>query len=93
MFVKTNVPVLGIIENMSYFLSPSDGKRYDIFGEGGGRREAARLQVPLMGEVPIDIATRESGDRGRPIVVAEPSGVVGRVFADIAERVNRTLPV
>ena len=93
MFLKTNVPVLGIIENMSYFLSPSDGKRYNIFGEGGGRREAARLQVPLMGEVPIDIATRESGDRGRPIAAAEPGGAVGRVFADIAERVNRTLPV
>ena len=60
-------------------------------------RRAARggraLQVPLMGEVPIDIATRESGDRGRPIVAAEPSGAVGRVFAEIAERVNRTLPV
>ncbi len=92
MFLKTNVPVLGIVENMSYFLSPSDGKRYNIFGEGGGRREAARLQVPLMGEVPIDIATRESGDRGRPIVAAEPTGAVGRVFADIAERISRTLP-
>ena len=93
MFLKTNVPVLGIIENMSYFLSPSDGKRYNIFGEGGGRREAARLQVPLMGEVPLDIATRESGDRGTPIVASEPTGAVGRAFADIAERVNRTLPV
>ena len=93
MFLKTNVPVLGIIENMSYFVSPSDGVRYNIFGEGGGRREAARLQVPLMGEVPIDMATRESGDRGLPIAAAEPGGAVGRAFADIAERVNRALPV
>ena len=93
MFLKTNVPILGLVENMSYFLSPSDGKRYNIFGEGGGRREAARLQVPLLGEVPIDIATRESGDRGTPIVAAEPTGAVGRAFADIAERINRTLPV
>ena len=93
MFAKTNVPVLGIIENMSYFVSPSDGVRYNIFGEGGGRREAARLQVPLMGEVPIDMATRESGDRGLHIAAAEPGGAVGRAFADIAERVNRTLPV
>ena len=93
MFAKTNVPVLGIVENMSYFLSPGDGKPYHIFGEGGGRREAARLGVPLLGEVPIDIATRESGDRGRPVVAAEPDGVVGRTFADIAERLNRTLPV
>ena len=93
MFLKTNVPVLGIIENMSYFLSPSDGKQYHIFGEGGGRREAARLQVPLLGEIPIDIATREAGDKGRPISAAEPTGAVGRAFADIAERLTRALPV
>lgn len=93
MFAKTNVPVLGIVENMSYFLSPSDNKRYDIFGTGGGRREASRLQVPLLGEIPIDIATREAGDRGRPIVAAEPDGAVGRAFADIAERLSRTLPI
>ena len=61
MFEKVNVPVLGLIENMSYFVSPSDGKRYDIFGSGGGEREAKRLRVPLLGQIPIDIATRESG--------------------------------
>ncbi len=93
MFIKTNVPVLGIIENMSYFLSPSDNQRYNIFGEGGGRREAARLQVPLLGEIPIDIATREAGDKGRPISAAEPTGAVGRAFAEIAERLTRALPV
>ena len=93
MFAKTNVPVLGIIENMSYFQCPSDGVRYDIFGTGGGRREAARQQVPLLGEIPIDIATREAGDKGRPITVAEPGGAVGRAFTDIAERLARTLPV
>src|SRR6266566_8256152 len=68
MFDKVNVPVLGLIENMSYFVSPSDNKRYDIFGTGGGEREAKRLRVPLLGQIPIDIATRESGDRGMPIV-------------------------
>ena len=93
MFVKTNVPVLGIVENMSYFLSPSDNQRYNIFGEGGGRREAARLQVPLLGEIPIDIATREAGDKGRPVVAADPSGAVGRAFGEIAARLSRTLPV
>ena len=67
MFDKVNVPVLGLIENMSYFISPSDQKRYDIFGSGGGEREAKRLRVPLIGQIPIDIATRESGDRGMPI--------------------------
>ena len=68
------MPVLGIVENMSYFQCPSDGIRYDIFGTGGGRREAARLQVPLLGEIPIDIPTREAGDKGRPITVADSQG-------------------
>ena len=55
MFAKVNVPVLGIIENMSYFFSPSDGQRFDIFGSGGGEREAARLKVPLLGAVPLTL--------------------------------------
>ncbi len=93
MFAKTNVPVLGIVENMSYFQCPSDNVRYDIFGSGGGRREAARLQVPLLGEIPIDIPTREAGDKGRPISVADSTGAVGRAFTEIAERLTRTLPV
>src|SRR5437762_2569409 len=76
MFSKVNVPVLGLIENMSYFLCPSDGKRYDIFGTGGGAREAARLKVPLLGQLPIDIATRESGDRGTPVTEADQANPV-----------------
>jgi ATP-binding protein involved in chromosome partitioning len=68
MFDKVNVPVLGLVENMSYFVSLSDGKRYDIFGSGGGEREAKRLRVPLFAQIPIDIATREASDRGMPIV-------------------------
>jgi len=87
MFAKVNVPVLGIVENMSYFLCPSDGKRYDIFGAGGGEREAARLHVPLLGQIPIDIATRESGDRGRPITAAEPTHPVSAAFLGIARRI------
>lgn len=93
MFLKTNVPILGIVENMSYFQSPTDGKRHDIFGEGGGRREAVRLKVPLLGEIPIDIATRESGDRGRPISSADPANPVAMAFAEVAERLTRALPV
>src|SRR5205085_1591198 len=88
MFAKTNVNVLGIVENMSYFLSPSDNKRYDIFGSGGGEREAARLKVPLLGQVPLDIATREGGDRGLPIMLAEPTNAVAKEFATIARRVR-----
>ena len=86
MFAKVNVPVLGLIENMSYFLCPSDGKRYDIFGNGGGEREAARLKVPLLGQIPIDIPTREAGDRGRPITAAEPDQPVACAFRDIARK-------
>src|ERR1700757_3570802 len=84
MFEKVNVPVLGLVENMSYFISPSDQKRYDIFGSGGGEREARRLRVPLLGQIPIDIATREAGDRGMPIVAEDPNSVVGAEFNRIA---------
>jgi ATP-binding protein involved in chromosome partitioning len=91
MFAKVNVPVLGIVENMSSFVCPSDGKRYDIFGSGGGAREAARLKVPLLGEIPIDVATREAGDRGTPIVAAEPQNPVAQEYLKIAERLREVL--
>jgi ATP-binding protein involved in chromosome partitioning len=84
MFEKVNVPVLGLVENMSYFVSPSDQRRYEIFGSGGGEREAKRLRVPLLGQIPIDIATREAGDRGMPIAAEEPNSVVGAEFNRIA---------
>lgn len=91
MFQKTNVPVLGLIENMSYFLCPSDGVRYDIFGQGGGEREAARLKVPLLGQIPIEIALRESGDIGRPLVASDPTGVVGQEFTKVARALRKQL--
>jgi len=91
MFAKVNVPVLGLIENMSYFVSPSDGKRYDIFGSGGGEREAKRLRVPLLGQVPIDIATREAGDRGMPMAAEAPDSAVGAEFNRIAREVMAEL--
>ena len=89
MFAKVNVPVLGIVENMSYFLSPSDGKRYDIFGSGGGEREARRLKVPLLGAVPLDIETREAGDRGMPVVFEKPQHPVSKVFSQIADHLRK----
>jgi ATP-binding protein involved in chromosome partitioning len=92
MFEKVNVPVLGLVENMSYFVSPSDNKRYDIFGTGGGEREAKRLRVPLLGQVPIDIATRESGDRGIPIVSEDPKSPVTAEFKRIAQDIRKMLP-
>jgi len=92
MFGKVNVPILGLIENMSYFLCPSDGKRYDIFGSGGGAREAQRLGVELLGEIPIDIATREAGDRGIPIVVADAQSPVSQSFMAVAHRLRSLVP-
>ena len=92
MFEKVNVTVLGLIENMSYFVSPSDGKRYDIFGSGGGEREAKRLRVPLLGQIPIDIATREAGDRGLPIVGEATDSAVAKEFIHIAQELRKTLP-
>ena len=93
MFAKVNVPILGLIENMSYFQCPSDKKKYYLFGEGGGRKEAKRLGVPLLAELPIDIAAREAGDAGRPIVIADPSKVVSRAFRDAAQAIRRRLEV
>src|ERR1051326_9055163 len=92
MFEKVNVPVLGLVENMSYFVSPSDGRRYDIFGSGGGEREAKRLRVPLLGQVPIDIATREAGDRGQPIVAEDPQSPAAQEFTKIAAQIRKVLP-
>jgi ATP-binding protein involved in chromosome partitioning len=91
MFEKVNVPVLGLIENMSYFISPSDKQRYDIFGSGGGEREAKRLKVPLLGQIPIDIPTREAGDRGLPIAGQGQQSVVGAEFNKIAARLREEL--
>jgi len=93
MFEKVNVPVLGLIENMSYFLCPSDNKRYDIFGSGGGEREAKRLKVSLLGQIPIDIATREAGDRGKPIVAAEPKSAISQEFVKVAKSLRQMLPI
>ena len=91
MFEKVNVPVLGLIENMSYFISPDTGKRYDIFGSGGGAREAKRLRVPLLGQIPIDIATRESGDRGMPITAEAADSPVTAEFMKIARHLRETI--
>lgn len=93
MFAKVNVPILGLIENMSYFQCPTDQKKYFLFGEGGGRKEAKRLGVPLLAELPIDIAAREAGDAGRPIVIADPSNAVSRAFREAAQAIKRRLEV
>ncbi len=86
MFRKVEVPLLGIVENMSYFLAPDTGARYDIFGHGGARTEAERIDVPFLGEVPLTIDIREKSDSGTPVVVAEPNGPSAEIYRQIAAR-------
>jgi ATP-binding protein involved in chromosome partitioning len=91
MFQKLHVPVLGIVENMSYFTAP-DGTRVEIFGHGGGRREAERLRTTFLGEVPLFTEIREGGDAGVPVVVGNPSGPAARSFMAVAETLKGLLP-
>ena len=87
MFAKLNVTILGLVENLSYFLCPNDGNRYDIFGSGGGQREAARLGVPLLAQIPIEIALRESGDKGLPLMISAPKSSSAGQFFNIAQAI------
>ncbi|ERS04548.1 MULTISPECIES: Mrp/NBP35 family ATP-binding protein [unclassified Labrenzia] len=87
MFKRVDVPVLGIVENMSYFLCPDCGGRHDIFGHGGARAEADRLKVPFLGEVPLTMKIRETSDAGTPVVVSDPEGSVAGIYKDIAAKV------
>jgi len=91
MFKRVNVPVLGVVENMSYFLCPSCGTRSDIFGHGGARQEAGRLGVPFLGEVPLHITIREKSDSGLPVVATEPDGPHAKIYREIAAKVRDQL--
>jgi ATP-binding protein involved in chromosome partitioning len=91
MFKRVNVPVLGVVENMSYFLCPQCGTRSDIFGHGGARHEAQRLGVPFLGEVPLDMAIREKSDAGLPVVATEPDGPHAQIYREIAAKVRDQL--
>jgi ATP-binding protein involved in chromosome partitioning len=88
MFQKVNVPILGIVENMSYFTTPS-GERVEIFGHGGGQAEAKRQNVPFLGEVPLFTEIREGGDKGVPVAVSAPDRPSGQAFIQIAESLER----
>jgi len=87
MFKRVNVPVLGVVENMSYFLCPSCGTRSDIFGHGGAHKEAERLGVPFLGEVPLHMAIREKSDSGLPVVATEPDSEHTQIYRAIASKV------
>ena len=88
MFRRVNVPVLGVVENMSMFICPHCGARSDIFGHGGARHEAERLGVPFLGEVPLAMDIREKSDAGAPVVATEPDGPHAKIFREIAARVR-----
>jgi ATP-binding protein involved in chromosome partitioning len=87
MFRKVNVPVIGIVENMSYFVCTKCGERHEIFGHGGARDEAAKLGVPFLGEVPLDTEVRIRSDRGEPVVVSMPDSIHTAIYRDIARQV------
>ena len=91
MFQKVNVPVLGIVENMSYYVCPKCGNREEIFKHGGGRKTAEQLKVPFLGEIPLDPKVAIGGDAGQPIVAAEPDSAVTAAYLRIAEQIGRQL--
>lgn len=93
MFKKVDVPLLGLVENMSYFIAPDTGKRYEIFGHGGAQREAEKLGVPFLGGVPLEMETRELSDAGEPVVVSRPDSAQAKVYRDIAAKVWDRLKV
>jgi ATP-binding protein involved in chromosome partitioning len=93
MFTKVNVPILGVVENMSYFLCPGSDTPIEIFGRGGGRRVAEELRVPLLGELPIDVAVREGGDRGVPSVASHPASAASQAIREAARAIAARLSV
>ena len=94
MFETVAVPILGVIENMSYFVPPDmPDKRYNIFGEGGGRKLAEEYNVPFLGEVPLGMEVREAGDKGVPVVIANPDSPQSKSFRSVAEEVARQVSI
>src|SRR5438045_4827932 len=91
MFQRLNVPMLGIVENMSYFVAPDTGTRYAIFGEGGGKKVADEYGMPLLGQLPFDPDTRKGGDEGAPITVRRPESAQAAAFREVARRVVERL--
>jgi ATP-binding protein involved in chromosome partitioning len=93
MFETVSVPVLGVVENMSYFVAPDTGNRYNIFGEGGGQKLAEQYGVPFLGAIPLGLEVREGGDRGVPVVVSQPDSPEALAFRRVAEEVARQVSI
>ncbi len=91
MFRKVEIPILGIVENMSYFIAPDTGKRYDIFGHGGAKEDAERHNVPFLGEVPLDMDVRANSDAGTPITAVAPDSEHAKIYKDIAKKVMENM--
>ncbi len=93
MFETVNVPILGVIENMSYFIAPDTGNRYEIFGQGGGQKLCDEYGLNFLGQVPIGFEVREGGDRGVPVVVSSPDSAQSEAFRNVAEEVARHVSI
>lgn len=93
MFETVAIPVLGVVENMSYFIAPDTGTRYNIFGEGGGERLSQMYHVPFLGTVPLGMEVREGGDNGVPVVVSKPESPQAQAFRKVAEEVARQVSI
>ncbi|MBP8302121.1 MAG: Mrp/NBP35 family ATP-binding protein [Planctomycetes bacterium] len=93
MFQTVNVPILGIVENMAWFTPPGHTEKYYLFGQGGGARIEREFGVPLLGQIPIEIAVREGGDEGTPITVAHPNSLSAKALADIAGKVAQRVSI
>jgi len=93
MFEQVNVPVLGVIENMSYFIAPDTGTKYEIFGKGGGQKLADEYGLNFLGEVPLGMEVREGGDTGKPVVVSAPDSPQAAAFRKVAEEVARRISI
>ena len=91
MFEKVQVPVFGLVENMSYFLCPHCRERSEIFGHGGARNEAEQTGTPFLGEIPLDIRIRETSDAGTPIVILDPESVQSKAYLALADNVSRRI--
>jgi ATP-binding protein involved in chromosome partitioning len=93
MFQTVNVPILGVVENMAWFTPPGQSERYHLFGQGGGQKIEREFGVPLLGQVPIEIAVREGGDSGQPIVIAAPASASARALTEIAGKVAQRVSI
>jgi len=92
-FQKLNVPILGIVENMAYFVAPDTGKYYYIFGRSGGQEAAEELQVPFLGRIPLDIPTREASDCGEPVLITDPEGAQSQTFHEVAGKLAQQISI